>query len=131
MKEFNYGGTLTPVYEKPKFLSTRGLPLITQNIDNLDGGTLGILTMENYDKWYSMYIIHVDGSVEEIHEAIINDVFGVTWIDHAISPRAFHETAINLGLEYDNHTFAMVCERFVEDILDNSWSRLVKYLPKD
>lgn len=113
-----------------KYFSERNLPLVTQHlIDYDDGDIRPMLTVENYEKWYQMYVIHPDGTVEPRFETLTNDGDTTAWIDHAVIPSAFHETAANLGYRYDNKTFAMVCERFVEDILDDDWSKLTKYLP--
>lgn len=129
MENKNYGGTLTRLYGEPKYFSKRGLPLITQNINPDGEGPRGMLTMENYDKWYHMYVIHADGTVEERYKTITPDDDEYCWRNHAIVPYAFHTTAVALGLEYDSRTFAMVCERFVEDFLEGDWTELSKYLP--
>jgi len=117
---------------EPKYFSDRGIPLVTQHLltDN-DGNPVAMLTVEDYCKWYKMFIIHPDGTVEpRVGVEIPSDPHEYGWIDHAIKPWAFHETAKNLGLVYDNRTFAMVCERFVEDIVDD-WTKLAPYLPEE
>jgi hypothetical protein len=114
-----------------KYQSERGHALVTQNLhSDMDGNPVGMLTVEDYCKWYRAYIIRPDGTVEGIHEMVCDDRDEYGWRDHAIIPYAFHETAKNLGLEYDDKTFAKVCERFVEDILDD-WTTLYNYLPLD
>lgn len=113
-----------------KYLSNRGKPLITQEIIYINNEPVDTLTMENYEKWYSMYIIRKDGYVEERFNTLTDDGDDTCWIDHAVVPYAFHETAKNLGLCYDSRTFAMVCERFVEDVLDGDWTKLSDYLPR-
>lgn len=117
--------------EKLKYFSERGIPLITQNIVcSEDGRSKDMLTMESYGKWESMYIIRKDGTVERRYDTLTDEGDHTCWINNTIIPFAFHETAKNLGLHYDNRTFAMICERFVEDILENDWTMLSDYLPR-
>lgn len=131
-KIYNEPGTISPIFEEPQYFSERGLPLITQYITDFNEQPHDMLTMENYEKWYYMHIIRKDGTVERISQAVIpDDPHDYGWIDHAVKPYAFHKTAMGLGLKYDNRTFALVCERFVEDALDGDWSKLCRYLPKE
>jgi hypothetical protein len=110
---------------QPSFYSERGFPLITQYT-----GSKAMLTVENYIKWYNLYIITEKGEVVPVdYEDIVESRGGLTWVDHAISPEAFHLTAKSLGLEYDDMTFAIVCQRFVEDFLED-WTKLHHHLPK-
>jgi hypothetical protein len=124
-------GTLVQIIGEPKYFSERGFPLITQDIIDSNNEPQSMLTVENYDKWYTMHIIHSDGRVQSIYNNILDALNDLTWIDHAVVPYMFHKIADDLGLVYDNRTFAMVCERFVEDVLNNDWARLAQYLPKE
>lgn len=118
---------------KNKYLSSRGMLLVTQSITDgygIDDPKCSMLTVENYEKWYGAYIIHADDRVESItfgdFDGAIN---GPDTKDHCINPSAFHATAIELGLNYDDRTFALVCERWVEDYLDGDWTRLHEFMP--
>lgn len=112
-----------------KYYSERGFPLITQSVLDSNDESNGMLTVENYDKWYRMYAITREGEVKPVgHEDWVESRLGLTWVDHAVSPECFHLTARKLGLEYDDRTFAMVCERFVTDYLED-WSQLARHLP--
>jgi hypothetical protein len=123
-------GTLVVEPSKPEYFSERGFPLITQFIYDYDENLKGMLTVENYDKWYRIYMISSEGEVNPInYEDIVESSLGLTWVDHAISPESFHLTAKKLGLDYDDRTFAMVCERFVTDYLED-WTKLARHLPK-
>lgn len=112
-----------------KYYSERGFPLITQSIFDGNEESNGMLTVENYDKWYRLYVITRDGEVKPVgHEDLVESRQGLTWIDHVVSPESFYLTAKKLGLEYDDRTFAMVCERFVSDYLED-WTKLAHHLP--
>lgn len=124
-----YTGSISPIYGEPTYFSERGIPLITQWFEDEDEVVKPILTMENYEKWYSMYIIYPNGIVEKVPPSLEDTCD--TWYDHAVYPEYFHGTAKRLGCTYDNRTFAMVCERFVEDVLDGDWTVLHDYLPKE
>ena len=126
-------GTIHPICHKPKYFSERGIPLITQQLEeDVDGNLLPTLTVENHNKWYAMYIIHPDDTVEKRWQVEADDKNenDIGWYDHAVIPRLFHETAVNLKCTYDDRTFALVCERFVEDGFAD-WTTLYKYLPND
>jgi len=118
---------------KPTYISKRGIPLITQNIDEVgyleNGDIQPILTMENYDKWYEMYIIHPDGQIQSFVHSENKETTPHTWYNHAVYPAYFHLSAKRLGCTYDSRTFATVCERFVDDVLDGDWTKLHRYLP--
>ena len=124
-----------PKEEDINFRSDRGLPLITQNVlefqfDDDRYKRVPILTMENHNKWYTMWVIHPDDTVTSLYEAKEEDYLNEdTWFDHCIIPKYFHNVARKLGYTYDSLTFALVCERFVADKLDDDWSRLAPYLP--
>lgn len=77
-----------------------------------------------------VYDVHPDGKVESISQSFGNEDAFNTWYGHAVYPDYFHLSAKRLGCTYDNRTFAMVCERFVEDVLDGDWTALHEYLPK-
>lgn len=124
-----YTGLISPLYGEPIFFSERGIPLITQCLEEADEGLKPVLTMENYEKWYCMYIIYPNRKVEKVTPSLEDTCD--TWYDHAVYPSYFHLTATRLGCIYDNRTFALVCERFVEDVLDGKWKALSEYLPKE
>lgn len=122
-----YQGLISPLYGEPTYFSERGLPLITQWFEDEDDKINPVLTMENYVKWYSMYIIYPNGKVERVPPSLEDTCD--TWYDHAVYPSYFHLIAERFGCTYDNRTFALVCERFVEDVLDGNWTALSEYLP--
>jgi len=124
-----YKGLISPLYDEPIYFSERGIPLITQWFEDDVEAFNPILTLENYEKWYSMYIIYPNGKVEQVSPSL-DDTYD-TWMGHAVYPSYFHLVAKRLGCTYDNRTFALVCERFVEDVLEGNWTSLHQYLPKE
>ncbi|MBD8523812.1 hypothetical protein [Lysinibacillus fusiformis] len=124
-----YTGLISPLDGAPKYFSERGIPLITQWLEDAGEEISPVLTMENYEKWYCMYIIYPSGKVEKVTPSLEDTCD--TWYDHAVYPSYFHLIAERFGCTYDNRTFALVCERFVEDVLDGKWTALSEYLPKE
>jgi hypothetical protein len=121
------------VTHEVNYVSHRKLPLVTQFISggNTNGEPTAHLTVEDYCKWYGAEIIRIDNTVERLHfEDFHGAIYGSDTVDHCINPSAFHSTAMDLNLIYDNRTFALVCERWVDDHLDGDWTQLHKYLPK-
>jgi hypothetical protein len=117
-----------------KYLSKRGIPLVTQYITgwSADGEPKPHLTVENYEKWYGAYIIRPDNTIEELTFGDFEGAIeGPDTRDHCINPSSFHATAKKLNVLYDDRTFALVCERWVEDYLDGDWTKPHKYLPRE
>lgn len=90
------------------FVSERGIPLITQE-------TLGkrMLTAEDYIKWYDLYLIKEDGTVEVVGW---NEHFDEGWRDHCIVPESFKAMAEMLNATYDERTWKAVCDMYEESI---------------
>jgi hypothetical protein len=127
---YTNSGSISPIIWKPVYFSDRQIPLITQELITYDAITyFPMLTVENYEKWYKLFIINTDETVESLID-LDEPNYGTSFVDHSFNPSAFHNTTKRLGLRYDNRTFAMICERWVEDALDDDWTKLHLYLPK-
>lgn len=115
--------------KQQEFTSNRNIKLITQEVNDKP-----MLTVENYMKWYDIFVIQINGEVVPVNEITylkdIEDHAGRTWYDHCPTPAYFHEVSKRIGAEYDNETFSAVCVRFVEDILDDDWTKLADYMPQ-
>lgn len=105
---------------KARFQSERGVPLVTQQTHD----TKPMLTVENYDKWYDLYIITVDGYVEKT-EVIENELTSKArsllfdgWSDHAFNPNHFKELAEEMNFNYDTATIESVERRWQTDHLN-------------
>lgn len=88
------------------YLSERGWPLlyVRKPVD------VPVVTLENYTKWYEIYLVNPDGGVEKLKSGIILEVCDkwpdARWVDHLYHPRLLYRVAEYLG--------ASVCERAVE-----------------
>jgi hypothetical protein len=90
--------------EHKLYFSERGLPLIT---------------VENYCKWYSMYLLHPDGTVAKVPaELENNDLF----CDHVWHPSSFVKTAKEHGWLYDEKAMEMIGGRWQHEIQEEKWS---------
>lgn len=92
--------------ENKLFVSERNIPLITQVTNGKR-----MLTAEDYEKWYSFYLINEDGKVEDVYE---NEHFVDGWRDHCIVPDSFKKMAESLNVEYDYITWQAVLTRYKE-----------------
>jgi hypothetical protein len=104
-------------------VSDRGIELVTQR------AYTSMLTVENYLKWYDLFVLHPNGKVETVSWE--NETLRDGWRDHCIEPRAFHLLTKELGLSYDNETMAAVIKMFVVNYLDWDWTNLSEYLPRE
>lgn len=109
-------------------VSNRNIKLITQAHDRR------YLTAEDYQKWYTLYIINIDGSVEklnwEINEKVTNLLICGGWCDHCINPLVFIEIANILGLSYDENTLNAVLDMWLINYLDGDIEKIKEYIPQ-
>lgn len=96
-------------------LSSRGRALI------LGGTELGAagyplyrtLTVENTTKWYSLFLVSVDGTVGEINpEEVIQNFDGTVWGDHVLNPEVAELLADMLGAYWDEVALDTVIGRW-------------------
>lgn len=103
---------------KARFRSERDLPLVTQEVDNKP-----MITVENYFKWYDLYLIHTDGTVQTVNvdtNKEVADIMRYYWRDHYIEPNGFKKIAEKLGAVYDTASFESVCRRYELESLPDS-----------
>lgn len=77
------------------YVSNHGHPLLWQ--EPLD---VPVVTVENYEKWYSLYVLFPDGRVETVPGETILDVDSggnCLWIDHCFHPRLLLLVAKHYG----------------------------------
>lgn len=102
--------------------SHRGHPLLyyvrNDEIAKYGPRTVDIVTVENYDKWYGLQIVHPDNSVEEVPFPDMGnyEILGSPFRDHVPNPA--HITA---KWPYDDRRF-MVHNRAL-DIIAGRWLR--------
>ena len=91
------------------YFSDRGLPLLfVHRLNNIP-----VVALENYTKWYSIYLIVPNGGKGEVVKIDPRTIFEVCakysdarWVDHLYHPRLLYRLA--------QHLNATVCERSAE-----------------
>ncbi|GLI90468.1 hypothetical protein [Bacillus subtilis] len=91
----------------PKYVSEDGVPLVSQYTREVP-----VLTVEDYDKWYDLYLIMPDGEVRTVgwDQKELQD----GWRDHCIVPYNMHKLAQDngwyLGWEVMERVYEMYSE---------------------
>lgn len=101
-----------------RYVSPRDLPLVFQD----EPGDRPILTVENYVKWYTLYVVHPDGRVREA-DMTEEDGFRSAWRDHVPHPAACHAYARLKGWEWDENSLDMVYGRYAREVTEVGWGR--------
>jgi len=95
--------------------SERGIPLVLQDIP-----IKPTITVENYLKWYTLYVVFPDGSVEHLcfprFDNKEDEIEGeVGFMDHVPNPKAVWKMSERLGYDIDMQSFEMIVGRwFIE-----------------
>lgn len=103
------------------YVSDRGIPLLCQ-----EPSTFGkpIVTLENYEKWYGLYILHPNGRVEGADPGALglidHRLGGCLFGDHNFHPRLINEFANDIGGTADWRAVEMAGGRWVSEQLDGS-----------
>lgn len=94
------------MYKPQLYLTSHGHSLLYVS-EPLD---VPVLTLENYTKWYNIYLVQPNGDVVEVDSGIILEVTAkypdARWVDHLYHPRLLYRVAEHLG--------AAMCERSIE-----------------
>lgn len=97
----------------PMYLSPRGNPLLYVR----EPTTVPIVTLENYTKWYEIFLVMPDGSVQEIDSDLIFDIddskVGCLWIDHLYHPRLLYRIAERLNACVDERAVEVAAGRWM------------------
>lgn len=102
------------------YYSNRNLPLITTVSDAMPK-----ITLENYCKWYNVFVIHPDETVETVDGGtilLLGNVFNYfTWIDHVFHPSLLLAIAEYYGGRVDDVVLEAAAGRWVmeDHPLDN------------
>ncbi len=95
-----------------RLVSDRGIELIEQRV--LD---VPLVTVENYEKWYNIFIIQPSGEVEKVTTSLIDDLNRKSniqlWIDHEYHPKLLQLIAEHVGGEVPSTTLEIVAGRWV------------------
>ena len=91
--------------------SERGIPLIYMyDADE----NLPILTAEHYSKWYTLYLIKPDNTIEKIDPYMIDD--NIRYCDNVWHPDDIREFAENNNLLMDELFYEMLVGRWTTEI---------------
>lgn len=103
------------------YLSKRGFPLLFVQ-PPLD---VPVLTAENYDKWYELYLVQPDGSVTQVDSTAVLDVADkhpdARWVDHLYHPRLLYRLAKHLGAELDERLLEVATGRWIFESEDGQF----------
>lgn len=101
------------------YLSSRGIPLLCQTPSSFGKP---IVTMENYCKWYGVYILHPDGRVESADHDLLSEICDeVNYClmgDHNYHPRLLNELAKKIGGTADYRAIEATGGRWVSEQMD-------------
>ena len=108
------GEPVTKVYR-----SERGMPSLCQSPSEFGKP---IVTLENYCKWYGVYILHPDGRVEGVDPGLLNElaekVGHCLMGDHNYHPRLLNELAKHISGQADHRAVEVAAGRWWYEILD-------------
>lgn len=98
------------------YLSKRNLPLLYVG----PPGKVPIVTLENYTKWYDIYLVMPDGSVQTVDSHLILEVVDeetskdhpCLWGDHLYHPVLIEKLAKKLGAQYDERAQEVAAGRW-------------------
>lgn len=93
--------------------SDRGLPLVYCG----DIPTHPTLTVENYVKWYTLFVIYPDGQVESV-VMVDHPGFKTSWHNHVPNPKACEVYADEMGWEWDETSLDMIYGRFAREVVE-------------
>lgn len=92
-----------------RLVSERGLELVEQRV--LD---IPLITVENYEKWYRLYVIQPNGEVETVPSNLITECdSGGQCIGHCWHPELVLKVAERLGGEVPATSLEMIAGRWV------------------
>ena len=108
-------------------VSDRGIPLVCQS-----AGNIPVLTVENYCKWYDLYLVFPDGKVEavqsddarcQVMQETDNECMAryreSAYGDHTFNPRAVCLLAIKLKAQLDMEAYEMIVGRWEIEYKNN------------
>lgn len=101
------------------YYSDRGIPLVYNNAPDKQP----VLTVENYLKWYSLFLVNPDGSVEVLpydryRHLEGSDGLPFLWGDHVVYPPAYERICDELDLIFDGNSADIIAGRWINDVLD-------------
>lgn len=110
-----YGAELTPVESTiyRTYVSRRGFPLLYVGKPM----AVPVLTLENYTKWYGIYLVMPDGTVQGVNpsdiESMTTAYLDAIWADHLYSPHLLYRLAKHLRAELDERAMEVAIGRWL------------------
>lgn len=108
------------VEENRTYLSNRGIPLLYVG----KPCDIPIVTLENYTKWYEVYLVMPDGSVQvaEGTLALLDKFEDAHWVDHHYHPRFLYRLAQVLNGTVDERAVEVAAGRWmIERLQDDAY----------
>ena len=105
------------IFEHRTYFSPRGMPLVFHSI--LETGDTPVLTVENYCKWYQLFVVDVDGSVTPVDfpDGVVDARAGESaFCDHVPAPVACQRMAVRLGCLWDEDSLDMISGRWAREV---------------
>lgn len=106
------------------FYSERGMPLVYWVKRPEYCYTVPVLTVENYCKWYNLYLVMPNGRVQQINFTQLDDVCTTAespWCDHVPNPVVVERLAEASGWHLCSESIDMIRGRWAAEVL-NQWS---------
>lgn len=102
--------------------SGRGVPLVWVTRPLRDRA---VLTVENYTKWYSLFLIHPNGAVEEVPFPDDKWARGneSAFCDHVPNPNAVQRFAADKGYGIDDQAYEMMVGRWELEVVDSAGTK--------
>jgi hypothetical protein len=108
------------------YYSHRGIPLVfyddrTDNIRRDDS----VLTVENYLKWYNLYVVHPNGTVQEVpfpssdKYAKFGPEYATAYCDHVPNPRVVSLFAEETGYRMCEQALEIIIGRWEQEYKNN------------
>jgi len=100
-----------PVYLT--YYSDRMHPLVYMGVAPRESPTL---TVENYIKWYSLHLVHLDGSVDVVNFPEWGPSGRGGFVDHVPDPVACQKLAADNGWVWDENSLDMIWGRWRREV---------------
>ena len=102
------------------YFSERGFPLIYWGPPP-EGS--GVLTVENYMKWYAIYAVMPDGTSRKVDHSEYADAErgkdgSHTWSDHIPNPHMLDKIAAHLKMDWDEDSYDMIVGRYQREVMN-------------
>lgn len=71
------------------YITDRGFPLLWMGKSDEP-----VVTLENYEKWYSVYVVFPDNTIEKVDAGLLGELSdGEFWFDHYFHPELLRRVA--------------------------------------